>query len=717
MNPVSSWRRTNSQWSLPVSNSVLLFLLLFSCYTLTMTGRLRFGDEGERYLVAQSLVERHDWAIRIQPDLHTKIGVDGRNYSSYEFGSILPLMPFYLLGRAIYQALPTVDPYTTPLLFTGLANPFLTALTGVLVYQLILAFGSTTHNAISLALVFGLTTIAWPYSKAFEREALLGLTLLLAVLGLYRFRTTKHIGWFILASSSVAWFVFAKLANLILVPLLLGYLLGVMHAQSSWRRIVFSLVAFMLPTIALVGIQALTNQIRFGSFTDVGLAGNWGNPTAYFSLANLAEGLTGLLFSPAKSIFLYSPPTILFGFGWVALARRHRWEAMLIGALVVVSLLFNALNANWDQPSWWGPKYLVSITALLIIPLGSLVTESTPGGKATGNKWIVLLALGGGIVQTVAVLVDDREYLDLVGRGISLWQATDLLRFGAIESLVFYLTQDAFPFRINPIGLVLLTVCGLTIWGLHKASHTQSAVAHHSRITWLVLVVGSLGFLAAFTNWVVVLYPRVLSAQANTRFGAAERLLAAGRVCQAQQMYRFALDRGTTFQSQAITRYEQLVTRPQGISLTADDLMYQIETAHTIPPAKDYTTALTPEGALKLHIPGTRDATIMLVSTPIAVTPNTRYELSGWWKVLNIYGTRYASIVLYQDDGNWQSSQTTDIALLDETHGWQPFQSSITTLPTTQRVMVKVALWQTYGTVWVDNVRLVANPSPTPACK
>lgn len=118
-----------------VSVSILVFLFLFSIYAFTMSGRIRFCDEGERYLTAQSLVEQRDWSIRIQPDLHRKIGVDGRNYSSYELGSVLPLVPFYTLGVAVSGLFPSSDSNWVKMLFAGLLNPVITALTAVVLYK------------------------------------------------------------------------------------------------------------------------------------------------------------------------------------------------------------------------------------------------------------------------------------------------------------------------------------------------------------------------------------------------------------------------------------------------------------------------------------------------------------------------------------------------------------------------------------------------------
>ena len=69
---------------------------------------------------------------------------------------------------------------------------------------------------------------------------------------------------------------------------------------------------------------------------------------------------------------------------------------------------------------------------------------------------------------------------------------------------------------------------------------------------------------AAFVIWVVAPYAQVLTAKGNTRFYAGDRFLAEGRTSEASAMYLQALERGTTFQSEAVTHWEELNRRARG---------------------------------------------------------------------------------------------------------------------------------------------------------
>jgi hypothetical protein len=131
-----------------ISVKVLIFLFFFVIYASTMKGQVRFGDEAERYLSAQSIVERLDLAIQFDNDLHQHLALNHRNYSFYELGSIVPLVPFYALGKGVGGFLPD-DANEIELLVTGLVNPFLTALTCVILYKFGTALGYPSTAALS----------------------------------------------------------------------------------------------------------------------------------------------------------------------------------------------------------------------------------------------------------------------------------------------------------------------------------------------------------------------------------------------------------------------------------------------------------------------------------------------------------------------------------------------------------------------------------------
>jgi hypothetical protein len=404
---------------------------------------------------------------------------------------------------------------------------------------------------------------------------------------------------------------------------------------------------------------------------------------------------------PDKNVFLYSPPAILVLIALPQWIRKQKAEALLFLGIIVVEFIAVMSRPDWDGGTWWGPRYLAQITPLLILPLGVLI--ESPASKKWRAVLAVLFALGVGI-QLLGAFSSDREYLDVTGKWTSIANQIDFLRFGALDSLMINLSPEAFPFRINPFAILLVIVAGTSGWWLARAIRRDAIVPASSR----GIAFAGIGFailLGGFIVWVVAPYPRVLLARGNTRYVAANNLSAANRRCESARMYLRALDMGTTYQREAIARYEELFPREQEGALAADDLMAQIELSGDASITKDLTTALTPEGALTISIAPTRDMTATAISIPITARGGAVYKISGWIKTLGIYGRQYASVAIYEDDGNWRNPRTSDVHAMDETHGWQAFRATLTTLPTTRRVFIKTSLWNTYGTVWVDNVR------------
>ena len=108
-----------------------------------------------------------------------------------------------------------------------LFNPLVTAATAVVLMLYVRRLGYGMHTAVFSALLFGLTTIAWPYTKTFHREPLCTLGLLVAAYGLLRWRQSWSepgaavLPWLALALVGGAASVLAKEAGLIGLPLLM----------------------------------------------------------------------------------------------------------------------------------------------------------------------------------------------------------------------------------------------------------------------------------------------------------------------------------------------------------------------------------------------------------------------------------------------------------------------------------------------------------------
>ncbi len=706
------WRR--------IPTSATLFLFLFSIYAATMSGRILYGDEIEKYRVAQSIVDRHEFSFRPTAQ-RNEVGVAGRTFSIYELGQTLVEVPFYAAGRLAFTFFPTADVDWMGQLFVGWLNPLLTALTAVLLYRMCADLGFRRRTAIVLALVFGLATIAAPYAKGFTREPLLALLLLSSIFALARFQKSSSARWLLLAGMAAGYLVFSKFIHAVVIPCLIGYLLVVIWQQEranrrNWRDLVApmlrALFVFLLPAIVFLAAQSLYGMARFGTPFS-GIAGTKRNPFDWIlyvmSGARPAEAIVGLLFSPEKSVFLYSPPVLLGVVAWFKWVRTQKKLALLFLALGIVEFASVFTRLDWDGGSWWGPRYLVQVTPLGVIPIAAL--ENSRRLRRALPMLVALVASAGLFVQIVGSSGQMRDYMDATGQGITLAGQLDFLRHRAFDSLVLYLNPAGF--QVNPYGLVLVLVAlvaaAVIVWQFQSDA---VGMANWSWRNGLLLSIVVLIEIGAFLAWVVAPYTEIRAAQGNGKFVAGNVFLANGRRREAAAMYGLALDYGSAYPVEAAAHLEELTGRTRGDAFSAYDLMRQVQAPEDAIVTADRSVVLTGEASLKLGVPGDRDATVSAMSDWIPVVPGATYQLSGWLKTENIYGSGYGVVSLYEDNGVWQNPRKGDVTAMDETGGWRLFTKRITAQPTTRRFLISVGLWNTYGTLWLDDLQLarVSNP-------
>jgi len=511
----------------------------------------------------------------------------------------------------------------------------------------------------------------------------------------------------------------AKIAEVVLFPFFFVYI--------AWEILSFSKkgggtllsprwLAFLLPVISLVAVQALWNYIRYSDWTDIGLKSTWGDPVNFFQLSSLSEGLSLFLYQPDKSIFIFSPPLLLFIPGWIIFFDKRKREALLFGIIILFSILFYSTKFDPGQVGWWGPKYLVFLTPIAILPIGSLLTIDSSRWR---RLWYALAGLTGLVglgVQIIGVLVDDRQYADLSSNGIDLLGAARFLSNGVIDSLIIYLSPTNQWLQINPYAIVMVVFSvGLAVsilWmALQKRESRRLSFVWNMAIAVLVL---SIQFIF-FTIWIIAPYPQVRVAQANTNFVAGNLLLASRDMCKASQLYLMALEGSTDYENVAVTRVNELLPHAQGESIGFDTMTDQIERNGNATVQLDTVTALSEEGSIKITLDNQGSHSVSAVSSSIPIQGNQIYELSGWIKTQALAGEGSVAFVLYEDNGNWGKPRNTDIALVDAgAHDWIPFWKTITTLPTSKRIIVKAGFSGARGVVWFDRLQIarITNDNP-----
>ncbi len=390
------------------------FLLLLALYLLTASGHLYSPDEEAMYYVTRGLATRGDIAIEgddLVP-MPLREGRDGRWVSPYGILPSLAALPFFALGALLASgASVEVYEYLTRFM-VSLLNAPVTAATGAALFSFVVSLGYGRRAAWLAVGAFGVASLAWPYARTFFSEPLAGLLLILAVERTYSAYAHRDQRALLIAGIATGLLVATRIAGLVVVPLLLLYVAaatiscsGALRGMAERLRVVAAHLGLwslgLVPGVALV---IGYNLARFG----VPLASGYGDEAGAFTTPWMI-GLTGLLFSPGKGLFLYAPVAGLALAGAPLLWQRRRLETTLVLLLVIVHVALYARWHAWDGGGVWGPRLLLPVVPLLAAPVFE---------RATSGGWLLRLVVGivlvfGTINALAGVIVNPAIYLNM----------------------------------------------------------------------------------------------------------------------------------------------------------------------------------------------------------------------------------------------------------------------------------------------------------------
>jgi len=377
-----------------------IFLVVATAYALSGPGRIDIIDGQFRYEVAVSLLTEGRPALR-DPALHS-FGLPGRDslrYAPYNFGASVAGLPFVWLGRVLG------DPggETQRFLFS-LTSAVAGGLLASALYLFYRTLGLENRPALGWTAVSAFGTLLWPLATSTFDQAQHAVLVLLAV-QLGRASVRQDSAWLAVAGGLVA----AALLNyqetyLVLVP---GLALSTVTSSrrpwsdtGSWRRLCWFMAASMLGVAAWLAY----NAVRFGN--PLFFFGKWpqeGHPAGSV-LANPIAGFFSLMFSPGKSILLYSPPLVLGLLGMRGLWRKEPILALTVITVSIVQLAFVSSLRFFGSDWAWGPRYLVPL-----LPLWALAFPFVD--VATIRRSVVAAVVGLGVlVQVMAVSMDHQRF-------------------------------------------------------------------------------------------------------------------------------------------------------------------------------------------------------------------------------------------------------------------------------------------------------------------
>ncbi|MDQ3366324.1 MAG: hypothetical protein M3680_12940 [Myxococcota bacterium] len=350
--------------------SLAIFVAVFSLYLVTSSREPAWGDARGMWEVANRLVGERTIAIDVRWPEDIPPGRGGKYYGITPIGTSLVHLPGVVIARAVHGLDPRHDALARPLA-THLAPAALGALACVLLFLLLCDLGIRVRTASACAAILACATTTWvyarmPYSEILQLTCFLGL--FRQVLRVAAEPAPRDAIWLGVWAGCLfnAKYVFASAIIGGGVVLIWTY----RHRRAELRRVLAWATVGGAP---LLGLALAYNYLRWGSITQTGYEPYL---EMYFG-GSVFDGAWGMLLSPNKSVFLYSPPLVLALLGLPAAVRAVPRLGFAMLAMVAPVFLIYCTYRSWSGDYAWGPRFIVWAIPVLLIPLAWFLERAT----------------------------------------------------------------------------------------------------------------------------------------------------------------------------------------------------------------------------------------------------------------------------------------------------------------------------------------------------
>jgi hypothetical protein len=370
---------------------------------------------------------------------------------------------------------------------TWLFNIFVVALTCGLFFQYARLLDFPDSVALIGALLLGLTTALWVYSKTLFREPLVTLFLLIAAMALESWLKAgylRRLGWAIVAVLAIALMTLTKFSAVMALPALVLLLIPFKvfnHRQVS--RFADTVLLIILALIVLLAFVPVVHE-QFSRLL-IPLSERYGETVLYGQ-----EALYTYLFSIGGSLWGTSP-VILLGIPGCFLLLRQGKRRLVYCVVLMISLyaLGHAYltGQHWFGGVSWSPRFLIPV-----LPFAMLAVLPAIEWLMIRRRSVTLYALTGLLIiysfniQLIGALSRLLAYNGLLpaeANGLYEWSGglNDIryLRWVLLPRSWASLGFDTAWSRLDkPIFAVIYLILAIT--GLFVLSQWQ-----HRRVRWL----------------------------------------------------------------------------------------------------------------------------------------------------------------------------------------------------------------------------------------
>ncbi len=439
-----------------------LFLAVAAVYLLTSPGRIDIIDGQWRFDVARNVLRVGEPVVSA-PFLVSRAlrGRLGAFYVAYGFAGSLAQMPLVALARVFD------DPKEElARCFSSFTSPIFGAAVAPVLYRFHRRLGVAPRRAVMWTLVSAFATLLWPTATTtFDNAQHAFLITLAAYLGWRSANESSR--RLALGAGLVAGMLLNYQESFVIVLPALGLVVLAPPHDDAKRREGFVRYGLFAAACAIgLSLWLSYNYARFGSPFYSGRLDVLS--TRHPPLrGNPIEGISSLLASPGRSVFLYSPTLFLGIVGLRAFARRAR---RLVHMVVVASVVHLAVVGSLSlfAGEWcWGPRYLVGF-----LPLWSLAFPYAFEGvsRAALRNAIVIAGL---LVQLLAVSIEPMRFHNEHKLDDFFW-ATEhwfYFRHSALASRVSEIAstiREGVPrearYFAPSVDMNMVTLCPMRLW-------------------------------------------------------------------------------------------------------------------------------------------------------------------------------------------------------------------------------------------------------------
>lgn len=376
---------------------VLAFLLALLVYGATTGGSM--ATDIMSYEVTKNIAEHGSVAMSYNVhDMDAHRGADGRYYSPYGVGHPIYAVPFYWAGKVAEQVtgIGIGKPEALRKAFFVLGNAVAGALTVWITFLFAVKLGGSLRAAAATAMTLAFATLLWPYAKMGFNAPVAAFTLAWGTYAAWVGVREGRAG--LLWSAGVGLACTAMVRHeLILATVPVGIFI-LMEARGRLRQAIAQVLPIAVPVAVAIALTLYYNYVRFANPLDTGYLRDgtttWGP---------LSTGLIGTFLSPGRSLFLFTPVTLLSLPAFVGLWRKDRSTTVLLAGIFAIVVLFYATQLYWDADRSYGPRYQVVLLMHLCLPFVYWFDLPARSGL---RRLLVAVAIVSALFQAPGVLVD-----------------------------------------------------------------------------------------------------------------------------------------------------------------------------------------------------------------------------------------------------------------------------------------------------------------------